>query len=707
MRLALQNRLVKYVATAMCAFVLLVQWGCDFPTAQDPLGTPDFQTTLVRYVKLTDSTMIAPASPQFLVATFATYSAVARSRVDTTARTADANGISVTPFITPFSDTGRVTVREVNPVPGKSDFPPARIVFGLRGATYTIIGLPPSQKQRNQLIVDTILTVTALPSSPPANTANIRFVNCVNDSTKTYSLIVGCPSGAPLSAYLRYRASSAALPIAVSGDNVVSLALTEQDVPVSSTATAPPPVRKDLFNLRPLSAGNSYTILLYKEQDSLRLMALNDRNDEKITVSKATAPSTFVRVANLSGGVLESVLYGNNAIVNAVSNDTLTNYNSLTACASAGSDTLILNRRNGLRQQRLATSLAVNGSQTLLIGDSSAVAAPALTTSMSQNSVAVRVVNLSSKSVSVFRGATSDMRMQALAENLGRGNIGSAIQIPRETLQPFMVFTTNSPQQILQTSVDALPSRSTATSYFLVVQDGRMVFVPDESILTAPAAALKAMGKGALVHIVHAFADETNATTVSVGTGNATGGVVLSDQVSYGGSRLTVLPEGTAQFTIGGATSSMANEPLKSNVHYVAIGIVVQGSRRVLVERGLWMPRGGDSTFVPRLSPTAKGSVRYLNATLDVDSVAVFAGSGSGGGFAFSGNMDKGKFIYPFEPFTTNQIRTLQFNYRDKTFYTAQSLNFSVGRAYTIIFSGRAKDEKGNNAYNVILLQEF
>jgi hypothetical protein len=176
----------------------------------------------------------------------------------------------------------------------------------------------------------------------------------------------------------------------------------------------------------------------------------------------------------------------------------------------------------------------------------------------------------------------------------------------------------------------------------------------------------------------------------------------LSEQVSYGGTRLTVLPEGNAQFTIGGATTS---EPLERNVHYVAIGIVAQGSRRVLVERGLWMPRGGDSTFVPRLSPTAKGSVRYLNATLDVDSVAVFAGSG--GGFAFSGNMDKGKFIYPFEPFTTNQIRTLQFNYRDKTFYTAQSLNFSVGRAYTIIFSGRAKDEKGNNAYNVILLQEF
>ncbi|MFY8001133.1 MAG: hypothetical protein ACOVSW_21255 [Candidatus Kapaibacteriota bacterium] len=712
MRLALQNRLVKYVATAMCVFVLLVQWGCDFPTAQDPLGTPDFQTTLVRYVKLTDSTMIAPASPQFLVATFATYSAVARSRVDTTARTADANGISVTPFITPFSDTGRVTVREVNPVPGKSDFPPARIVFGLRGATYTIIGLPPSQKQRNQLIVDTILTVTALPSSPPANTANIRFVNCVNDSTKTYSLILGCPSGAPLSAYLRYRASSAALPIPVSGDNVVSLALTEQGVPISSTATAPPPVRKDLFNLRPLSAGNNYTILLYQVKGVLRLLALNDRNDEKITADTVSAPSTFVRVANLSGGVLESVLYGNNAIVNAVSNDTLTNYNSLTACASAGSDTLILNRRNGLRQQRLATSLEVNGSQTLLIGDSSAVAAPALTITVPQNSVAVRVVNLSSRSVSVFRGATSGMRMQALAENLGRGNIGGVIQIPRETLQPFMVFTTNSPQQVLQTSVDALPSRSTATSYFLVVQDSRMVFVPDESTLTAPAAvALKAMGKGALVHIVHAFADETNAITVSVGTGNATGGIVLSDQVSYGGSRLTVLPEGNAQFTIGGATSSMANEPLKSNVHYVAIGIVAQGSRQVIVERGLWTPRDGDTArkkLVPQLVPTPQGSVRYLNATLDVDSVGVFPGlDTSRTSFQLGGNMDKGKFIYPSVPFTTNQIRTLQFSYGNKIFYTAQSLNFSVGRAYTIIFSGRAKDEKGNNAYNVILLQEF
>ncbi len=703
MRLALQNRLVKYVATAVCAFVLLVQWGCDFPTAQTPLGTPDYQTTLVRYVKLTDSTMSAPSSPQILEATFATYSAVTRSRVDTTIRTATAASISVTPFITPLSDTGRVTVREVNPVPGKSDFPPARIVFGLRGATYTIIGLPPSQNRRNQLIVDTILTVAALPSSPPANTANIRFVNCVNDLTKTYSLIVGCPSGAPLSAYLRYRTSSAALPIAVSGDNVVSLALTEQDVPISSTATAPPAVQKGLFNLRPLSAGNNYTILLYQVKGALRLMALNDRNDEKITADTANAPSTFVRVANLSGGVLESVLYGNNAIVNAVSNDTLTKYESVTACTSAGSDTLILNRRNGLRQQRLATSLAVNGSQTLLIGDSSAVAAPALTMMIPQTSVAVRVVNLSSKSVSVFRGATSGMRMQALAENLGKGSIGGAIQIPRETLQPFMVFTTNSPQQILQTSVDALPTRSTATSYFLVVQDSRMVFVPDESTLTAPAAAaLTAMGKGALVHIVHAFADETNATAVSVGTGNGTGGVVLSDQVSYGGSRLTVLPEGNAQFTIGGATSSMANEPLKSNAHYVAIGIVAQGGRRVLVERGLWTQEGNNTKFTPSL---AQGSARYLNATLDVDSVRVDAGSGRG--LTFDRNMDKGKFIYTYEPFMTNQIATLRFNYGDKNFYTAQSLNFSVGRAYTIIFSGRAKDSNGNNAYNVILLQEF
>jgi hypothetical protein len=682
----MRNTVVLYRALCLaCGLVLLLSWGCDFPTTAGVNSSKqDFQTTQVRYVNLTNSQVGHVLQAQFTV-----YSSSTRTSSVATITTATVEKLQMSQFFVPLADSSRITVLETSA--SMASYSLAQpLTFTARNATYTIIGLPPIPEKGKVSILDTLLVVTSLPPDASANTANVRFINCIGDTTKMYSFALGCPSGTPVGSQLLYRASSGVMPIALNGESL-SIAVTVQTRPISSTASASAAVQIGQFNLRPLSVGNSYTILLYKDaQGTPSLLALNDRSSSPVSVSSNSLPVTYLRVANFSSTALESVVYG--TIATSVGLATLTDYQTFTACASASQDTIIVNRRNGIPSQTLATSLDVNGSQTMFVGDSLVAIASALTTQVPATSVAVRVVNLSSQNVSVFRGATTLMPTQSIANNVLKGGVSAAFFMPRENLQssyPFMVFSVGLPQTLLQTGIATVPAMGIkSASYFLVIQDNQMTLVADEAKSLSPKKIdlSNILPKGALVQALHAFADETTAS-VSIELDQT-----LQDNINFGISRLTVLPAGSARFIMGGATLT---KPLESGLHYVVIGIGAGTSRQILLQRGLWTPENINLT-----PSSVQSTLRYLNASGDVNSLLIQTDGTQG--FSFNTPIALGSFS-PIDRFYTSQSPTFNFKSDAATIlFTARNLTFSLGKAYTIIFAGQS-----STAYSAIVLPEY
>lgn len=689
---------------AKCILALLILCagvvGCDFPASPLPVGLQDFQTTKVRYVNLTneppDST-----NKHILQARFSLYSASSRTTSDSIVSTKPVISLGVSDFFTPLADTGRVFVSVTSGLNVNRPSLSLTQTFKARNATYTIVGLPPRAGSMD--VLDSLLVITSLPPDNSTNSANIRFINCVNDATKTYSFILGCPSGTPVGSRLGYHASSGSLPIALSGDNM-SIALTEQLRPISSTASAPAPVQKGLFNISSLAPSNSYTILLYKDaKDTLRLLAMNDRTSDKINVVTAKQPSTSVRVVNFSGAALGNVTYGAKSIASGLGNNGISGYESLSACASVGSDTLFIQRTNGIRQQAFSTSLDVNGSQTVFLSDSLAVTAPALTVQPPAGSIWLRVVNLTyvpstetSSSVSVLRGAVNQLRPQTIVGNLESGQISAPVTVSRESYLPLLVFNNRQPQSLEQFGVVGTMDM-TISAYFLVVTKKQMFLIPDVTVASAPPPNdnLKPLPQGTLIQAVQVFADATT------GTAQMRLGAVFSDAVGYGATQITVLPSGMQSITIGSETQ---NIPTTEGGRWTIIGMDSVRKSRIEKTTGLWATP--DKGLYPTLitipgSVVPQGAFRYFNATGDVNALRV--GADTQEAFFLRTSLSRGEFVSPLRVLYHDQTRTLSFlNDTDETLFVARNLAFSVGRGYTIIFAGQ-KDK----AYSVVVMPEY
>lgn len=667
--------------------------GCDFPASPLPVGLQDFETTRVRYVNMTnmpaDST-----NKHILQARFTLYSASTRTTSSTVVTTQTVTSLGVSDFFTPLADTGRVSVSVTSGMNvNRPSFPELIQTFKSRNATYTIVGLPP--RAGSMQVLDTLLVITSLPPDNSANAANIRFINCVNDATKTYSFTLGCPSGTPVGSRLGYRASSGSMPIALNGDNM-SVALTEQLRPISSTASAPAPVQKGLFNIRPLAPNNSYTILLYKDaKDTLRLLALNDRTSDKISVVTAKEPSTFVRVVNFSSEAIDSVGYGTKGIAPRLGSNSISGYAPLSACASAGSDTLLIQRRSGIRQQVLSTSLEVNGSQTVFLSDSLAVAAPALAVQPPDGSISLRVVNLTyvpslqtSSSVSVLRGAVNQLRPQTIVGNLASGQISAPVTVSRESYLPLLIFNNQQPQSLEQFGVIGTMNM-TASAYFVVVTKSRIFLIPDVTAASAPPQAnLPPLPQGTLIQAAQVFADATT------GTAQMRLGAVFSDAVGYGATQTTVLPNDKHNIILG---SIMRDVTTTEGGRLTIIGMGTVGAGRIIVEQGSWA--APDRPSLPG-NALQQGTFRYVNASSDVDSLLIQNDGTSD--FRLLMPLGRGNST-PVTRFYRSQSLTFNFK-RDTstTLFVARNLLFSVSRAYTVIFAGQQ-----DKAYSVVVMPEY
>ena len=675
---------LRILAIGVLCALTLPQHSCDFPSAANVgAGEQDFQTTRFRYVNLTRS-----RTPQVFSARSRLYNAATRETFFDSVVSAPVLYGSASALQTPLADSAAVTIRETGD--GGIFFQPALpLTFFLRNTIYTVIGLP---FDLNNKRLDTILVATTLPADVPAGSVNIRFINCVNDSTETYSFTLGCPSGMSLGAALPYRGNSGYLPVALSGNELSFSLLRRAGVSAGLSQVG-------IYRVRPLSARSSYTILLYKTPDNaLKILALNDRSDETLSVESADLPTTFARVANFSSAAVQSVLYANNSgdavIGENLATQTLSPFRALSACGSVGQDTVRVRRAATGAAQVLSTSFEPNASQTIFVGDSAVLSVAALPTSAMSASVALRVVNLSSQNIALFRGATTQMRSFALVNNLARGAVSAAVALPQEELHPFLLFSVGSPAVLKLWGVEQM---NEAKAYFLVVTDKSMSLIPDlqSSNLQNPPAQpspILEIAKGVAVQAVHVFAD---ATTASV---NMTlGRVVQNAPVGYGAPLLTVIPLTSNSFDISISTATQRFVG-STDMRYLIVGVGSENNRRILVARGMATPE--DPLLTP--APGVQSSLRYLNAAPDVPAVRVDADEA--GSFQATTPFAFGSFSAT-DRFYRNQTRTLIFQRSPAldTVFIARNLSFTFGRGYTVILSG----ERSRNSYNAIVIPEF
>lgn len=671
------------IISAIIIFCLLpVFGGCDFPTAnQAASAQQDFQTTQFRYINMTNL-----PNGHFIQASFATYSQAQRARIDVGTTSTLVAQFTASSFLLSQADSGRVRLIDDA---GQALYTLPPYLFTNRNARYTFVGLPTGSGTK--LGIDTVIVLTSLPSDTVGNVINIRIVNCINEPRKTYSFNIGCPSGTPLGGALAFRRSSGVVPVSIAQGGVLSLALTEQ----STTASGIVSVQQGLFTLQPLRQGNSYTLLLYKDVNAnIQLLGINERSPERLMVQSTTAPLTYLRVANFAANAIANVRYGQNEILRNIAAGTVSSYQSATACAAVGRDTLTISRLQGtLLSQQLTTSLEVNGSQTLFLSDSLALAVPTNTRVPGGDSAVVRVINFSPETISVVRGTTTRQPERQIAANLVRGGISAPLTIQRGgmSLHPFIVFNADSAQQ---SGITSLPETS-SKSYILVIERGKMTVVPDIGQgAMQPSSMLTPISAGSVVQVINAFGEMVK-TGVRLGT-------MFQDTLGYGASILTVIPSGGME-TVGMDDAAPVNFMPRVGQHTIVIGSGVGTNRRITVERSLWTPAQRE------LRPSSvQSAVRYYNATSNINALRVL--SDGDGEFALLNNLLPSYQFSATQRFFRSQTRTLTFQNltvpRDtSTVFTARNLNFLRGKAYTIILSGRAAAR--DTLYNALVLQEY
>ncbi|MCU0424977.1 MAG: hypothetical protein MUF71_05050 [Candidatus Kapabacteria bacterium] len=666
---------------ACCVLLVLASLsGCDFPTATEAASAQqDFQTTGFRYVNMTNI-----PDGQYIGANFRTFSLASRDTLTVSTDGSLVAQFAASPFISAKADSGRVVITTAT---GQILYAAPPFLFTTRNARYTFVGLPTVAGSR--LGIDTVIVLQSIPTDTLNNAINIRIVNCINDSRKTYSFTIGCPSGTPLGGAIAYRRTSGIVPVSVVG-GALSLALTEQ----TTTATGVVSTQKGLFTLNRLNPGNSYSVFLYTDNGgNIRLLGLNERNTESLDIITSEAPSTYVRVANFSSNPLSGVSYGTNSVSGNLAARSLSPYEMLTACGSIGRDTLRINRQSTATSQQITTTLDVNGSQTVFVHDTLAFAVPTNTRVPGGDSVIIRAVNLSPENVTVVRGATTSQSARQIASLLAPGAVSAPFVMPRggaSMLQPFIVFN---PDSVQQNGITALPD-ATSRAYFLVIERRTMTLIPDvaqQSGMMPQTTTFTPMPVGALFQAINAFGEMTR-TLVSLGN-------VLQDTLGYGATALTVLPAGVSQMMfMDGIPSANSITPVVRR-SYVVIGSGFGANRSVIVERGLWSP----VDLGLRPSP-AQSVVRYFNATANISNLLV-GNSESDNTFIVRAPLAQNRFtpVVSDSRFYSSITRTLTFNNDTIRLFTARNLTFQRGKGYTVIFTGRALRD---TVYNALVLQE-
>lgn len=588
-------------------------------------------------------------------------------------------------LIHPPTDSAFISIRKgVN-----NEFAQSRMVKFQRNLFYSYFALPSPKGDTNYKVVDTIVSMTTSLAMPGYSTdAYIKLFNAYPDTTVTFSLLIGCPNSEPLFIGTRYR------------EITLPKFIRTGKVPISITKLSAEGTELIGTYEVNLEIQGQYAIVISENQSSsINVMFLNEKELESKAFNSAVPIEqrfSEVRLINLSSQSVTATKLPGDVISLDLPSEKIGKYVKITACSSNSKDSVSILSGNTLAHEfsasfevleRYSIIVADNGSK---LASNSVLVPPSRILSLKGNS-AVRVVNLADKYSTFDLSVSSRNKIgdslgytsgTSLAKALKYGTIsGSVLLDPGEL--PLALFTTYSPVELLKTSITQIEANK---EYLIIVTNDskgdlklNLVENNTEDI------DLSKIEESSFIQIVNAASRNLFA---NINVDNS-----ITNAKLYRANTLATNVKVKAQeisFTINGIKKVINFEP-KIDTRY---SLILSGDKEnpdyILLENKI------------RPIDRSKAERRFVNASSDFQTIWVVE------------NITKDTIPFALLQYKENTF----FDYMDKvkryTYYffnpdTKKSItNFvidvTLGKRYTLVFSGTNKDKFG---FSVIQIQEY
>ncbi len=574
------------------------------------------------------------------------------------------------------SDTSITTVMHN----GTDEYRPVNKFRFSRSSYQTLIALPSGSSAAVKRPVDTLIPIYT-PFVSSSTKATVRLMNCNPDSTKKYSLRLGCENGVEIGYDNGYRTQSSEQELP---GGRIGVTLVERSFDSSRAL--------DLYECT-IDDRGSYTFFVAKDANGRpSLYQLNERgnNGDSAFIKLVAIPqrTASIRTVNLSKSSIDINRIANNSsssVVNGIGSGSVSDYVSVSACGSFSADSFSV-KSSGT--SIVTASLEALKRYTLLAFDDShtypAIIIPEQSGTVPSGKASVRVVNslYSSTPITVSLGATTDATAPngfssgvILASNLIAGEFSLPAYLTPGEL-PITVFTSRSPAALLYGSAASL---SADKKYLLIISseanDITKATLIEDNQNSGNAGLLP---RGSFVEIVHAIGETQ---TITAGFDR----VLSNAKLYFSNSIATILPSGSRTLSINDIGSLPINVSPDSSILAIVTGMSVSD---------ILLFSSPVSTILPSSSRR-----RYINASKDISAVKITQDSLNGSvispGLSSRTSVDV--------PAVAEQRITLVFSNpaTGKELIRIENVSFPLGKNYSIIFIG------SSDKYSAIIEQEF
>jgi hypothetical protein len=573
---------------------------------------------------------------------------------------------------------------------GVTEFSKNQIVKFSRNINYSYFALPSPKLKGDTAYrdVDTLIALTTSLAMPKYSVdAYIKLFNAVPDSLITYSLIVGGPNAQPLIQNIRYRECS--VPSFIRAGRVAVTVMQNSNQGSQTIGT---------FALN-LESKGQYSLVTVKKNDESTGIYLLDENDLSanalIPAELIKQQNAEIRLINLSSASVSVRKEPNIDIATDKPVNFIDNYKQIITSTDTSKDHIeILNGNNIVNT--FTTSLEVLEKYSLIIADSAdfksksyVLVPPSRVVNLEGKSL-IRVVNLASNlqtldlSIASRSSSTGNLGYSSgtsLAKALKFANISQGLLIEPGEL-PLTLFTTYSPVEMLYSAITKIEANK---EYLIVITNHPNSFQIHIIENTEENKTTDAIKESSFIQIINSIARSSFA---SLNINNK----IPSAKVYFANTIATNLPaeEVSIDFSINDKNKNIKFTPnLKSRYTLILTGDK-DDPDYVLIEN--------------KISPINKlmAEKRFINASKDFQSVweveSILKDTIPSADLIYKdytpyNSMDKSKkyTFYFFNPSTKKLI----LNY---------SLDVTLGKRYSLIFTGTNKDKFG---YSIIQVQEY
>lgn len=551
-----------------------------------------------------------------------------------------------------------------------------------RKTRYIIVALPSPLNAVDYKPVDTIVKIQTTSVSPyDTNECYLKMFNANNDTSCTYTLLLGCPNDSAIIKNLHYKASSGIKNI-YKGIRTFSIV---KNTPSDTTLLG-------VYELE-LLASRQYAIIINKKDEVFFVDELSDNDNILLNPKVVTERDAYIRVINLASVPITVNNVPGDEIVSNLNSNFIDQYHRISTCSHRDKDQIQL-VANSVCTDSVKYPFEVFKKYTVLALDYNEKAAGKLilvapnrvASNNTLNKAVIRVVNgnYNNSGINVSIGAhdaSNEFGYEAgniLAKTLIAGNVSNEVAVEGGNL-PITVFTSTEPAKYIFSANVFVENNK---SYILVIdytnQKGRIALISEDDELKS----IEYYNPSVFLQVVNVV---ENLQYANINIKN-----VLTDaKLNRENALATFVPVGNNTITINGKTHEFNAE---------------ETDRLLIIASG----NSSDIDIFNIKSKTLGASSndykrRYINAAYDVPLLRVKSDSANTSNSILQESIAY-KTASDVETYTREKKFTLFFeNQQDGNFLIKSTdLLMTLRKNYSVIFYGSKKTN-----YNILILQEY